>query len=445
MNMFKQIMAAGLAFFAISVAAHAQTIGGEVNIDGSRDDVTFIGGELSIRGDIDGDIFAISGNGRIDAVVHGDVQYFGGDIDLSGTVDGSVEIAGGDVNISARIGQDLNAAGGDVTIEGETGGDMHAAGGSVRITVLVGGDLNAAGGDVVIEAGTEVAGESKVVAGHVHYAGAAHGNADIEGGQVTLSGTFDGDVEVRAEEVILLSTARVAGLLTVRSPGEPEIADGAMVGSSDYQIEPFNFGTKHFNDLDFDTDGPWMHGPWNVIGAPFRFLGGAFAGSAFLLGLLAVLLAPRGVAGVAAAFRRRPLSAGVIGFISLAMSPVVVVMVTILLALTVVGALLIPLLWLLYLPILFLAFAFGGVAFGDLIFNRAGNGLGFGMRALSLLVVMAAGFALGVVPGLGAMMGLVLLCVGLGAWILAIGYRPGRDAEPMRASTLKDDNTVTQG
>jgi hypothetical protein len=46
MNSFKQIMAAGLAFFAISMGANAQVIGGEVNIDGSRDDVTFIGGEL---------------------------------------------------------------------------------------------------------------------------------------------------------------------------------------------------------------------------------------------------------------------------------------------------------------------------------------------------------------------------------------------------------------
>lgn len=445
MNMFKQIMAAGLAVFVMSVPAHAQTIGGEVNIDGSRDDVTFIGGDLNLRGDIDGDVFAIAGNGRIDAVVHGDVEYFGGDIDLRGTVDGSVEIAGGDVTISARIGRDLSAAGGDVTIEGETGGELHAAGGSIRITALVGGDLRAAGGDVAIEPASEVSGSSKIVGGHVHYAGATHGDADIEGGQVTLSGTFDGDVEVRAEQVTLLSTARIAGVLTVRSPVAPEIADGAVVGTTDYREEAFNFGTKHFNDLGFNTDGPWMHGPWNVIGAPFRFLGGAFAGSAFLLGLLAVLLAPRGVAGVAAAFRRRPLSAGVIGFVSLAMSPVVMVMVTILLALTVIGALLIPLLWLLYLPILFLAFAFGGIAFGDLTFNRSENGLGFGMRALSLLVVMAAAFALGVIPGLGAMVGFLLLCVGLGAWILAIGYRPARDGEPVRASTAKDDITVTQG
>tara|TARA_R110002124_G_scaffold14636_9_gene64871 strand:- start:1866 stop:3167 length:1302 start_codon:yes stop_codon:yes gene_type:complete len=431
-------MAAGLAFFALASAGAAQVIGGEVNINGSGDDIHFLGGELNIRGDIDGNIFAVAGDGRIDADVHGDVEFFGGDIDLSGVVDGSVEIAGGDVNITARIDGDLNAAGGDVNIAGETGGELNAAGGSVRIAVIVGGDLRAAGGEAVIESGTVVSGDSRVVAGSVEFLGTAHGDADIEGGHVSLGGVFDGDVDVRAEEVTVLPTARIAGLLTVRSPVEASIADGAVIGSVDYEFEPFNFGAKHWDDVEIDFDGPW-----GVIGAPFRFLGGVFAGSAFLLGMIAVLIAPRGVSAVAAAFRRRPLSSGVIGFVSLAMSPIVFVMVTILLALTLVGALLIPLLWLLYFPALFLAFAFGGVAIGDLIFNRTSGELGLGMRAVSLLVVMGVIFALGVVPGLGATLGVLLLCVGLGAWILAIGYRGDRG----RAQTAEPEmpSGVTAG
>ena len=438
MYRFKQVMAAGLAFFALASAGAAQVIGGEVNINGSGDDIHFLGGELNIRGDIDGNIFAVAGDGRIDADVHGDVEFFGGDIDLSGVVDGSVEIAGGDVNITARIDGDLNAAGGDVNIAGETGGELNAAGGSVRIAVIVGGDLRAAGGEAVIESGTVVSGDSRVVAGSVEFLGTAHGDADIEGGHVSLGGVFDGDVDVRAEEVTVLPTARIAGLLTVRSPVEASIADGAVIGSVDYEFEPFNFGAKHWDDVEIDFDGPW-----GVIGAPFRFLGGVFAGSAFLLGMIAVLIAPRGVSAVAAAFRRRPLSSGVIGFVSLAMSPIVFVMVTILLALTLVGALLIPLLWLLYFPALFLAFAFGGVAIGDLIFNRTSGELGLGMRAVSLLVVMGVIFALGVVPGLGATLGVLLLCVGLGAWILAIGYRGDRG----RAQTAEPEmpSGVTAG
>ncbi|SDL91486.1 hypothetical protein SAMN04488568_10336 [Maricaulis salignorans] len=440
MYRFKQIMAAGLACVALASTGNAQVIGGEVNINGSGDDIHFLGGELNIRGDIDGDIFAVAGDGRIDADVHGDVEFFGGDIDLSGVVDGSVEIAGGDVNIVARIGGDLNAAGGDVNIAGETGGELNAAGGSVRIAVIVGSDLRAAGGEAIIESGTVVSGDSRVVAGSVEFLGTAHGDADIEGGHVSLGGVFDGDVDVRAEEVTILSSARISGLLTVRSPVEASIADGAVIGAVDYEYEMFNFGAKHWDDVEIDFDGPW-----GVIGAPFRFLGGAFAGSAFLLGMIAVLIAPRGVSAVAAAFRRRPLSSGVIGFISLAMSPVVFVMITILLALTLVGALLIPLLWLLYFPALFLAFAFGGVAVGDLIFNRKAGELGLGMRALSLLLVMAVIFALGVVPGLGATIGVLLLCIGLGAWILAIGNRRDRNAARTGEPDIASGATVSEG
>ena len=440
MNMLKRIMAAGLAFIAVTATGYAQVIGGEVTINGSSDDIHFLGGELNIRGDVDGDIFAVSGDGRIDGTIHGDVEFFGGDIDLNGVVDGSVEIAGGDVNMAAMVGGDLNAAGGDVSIEGEVGGELNAAGGSVRVSAIVGGDLRAAGGEVVIEALTEVSGDSRVVAGSVEIMGTLNGDADIEGGHVVLNGAFGGDVEVTAEEVTVLSSTRIGGLLTVRSPVEPDIAEGAMIGTVDYQYEMFNFGAKHWDDIDIDFDGPW-----GVIGAPFRFMGGIFSGSAFLLGLLAVLIAPRGVAGVAAAFRRRPLSSGVIGFISLAMSPIVFVMVTILLALTLVGALLIPLLWLLYFPILFLAFAFGGVAVGDMIFNRNGGGLGLGMRALSLLLVMAVIFALGVIPGLGATLGVLLLCIGLGAWILALGYnRGGRSGETIEPAA-NQPSTASEG
>ncbi|WP_417497706.1 hypothetical protein [Maricaulis sp.] len=440
MNMFKRIMAAGLAFLAMTAAGYAQVIGGEVTINGSSDDIHFLGGELNIRGEVDGDIFAVSGDGQIDATVHGDVEFFGGDIDLNGVVDGSVEIAGGDVNIAAMVGGDLNAAGGDVSIEGETGGELNAAGGSVHIAAIVGGDLRAAGGEVVIEASTVVSGESRVAAGSVEILGTLNGDADIEGGHVVLNGAFGGDVEVTAEEVTVLSSARIVGLLTVRSPVEPDIAEGASIGAVDYQYEMFNFGAKHWDDIDIDFDGPW-----GVIGAPFRFMGGIFSGSAFLLGLLAVLVAPRGVSGVAAAFRRRPLSSGVIGFISLAMSPIVFVMVTILLALTIVGALLIPLLWLLYFPILFLAFAFGGIAVGDMIFNRKDGGLGLGMRALSLLLVMAVVFALGVIPGLGATVGVLLLCIGLGAWILALGHNRGGNGPVTADPAANHHNTASEG
>ena len=58
---------------------------------------------------------------------------------------------------------------------------------------------------------------------------------------------------------------------------------------------------------------------------------------------------------------------------------------------------------------------------------------------------MAVIFALGAVPGLGAMIGVLLLCVGLGAWILALGHRRERGDDRTAAPVMPHDNTVTEG
>tara|TARA_R110000868_G_scaffold2321_7_gene17311 strand:- start:28013 stop:29392 length:1380 start_codon:yes stop_codon:yes gene_type:complete len=448
MKIFKLIAAVGLAVSVLTGGVNAQMIGGEVSVDGSNDDVRFFGGELNVRGEIDGDIFAITGDGEIDATVHGDVKFFGGDLNLSGIVDGQVQIAGGDVTMSGDFADDVNVAGGDISIDGSVGGQLSAAGGSVQILASVGNGLRLGGGDIVIRQGSEIAGDSRIVAGELHFSGVNHGDVEIEGADITLDGLFEGDIDVTAERVHVLASTQITGELRVRSPMEARIEPGARIGSVDYQFEAFNFGAKHMDDIDVQIDGPW-----DVIDAPARFIGGAFIGSAFLLGLLALVLAPRGVGSVAAAFRRRPLSSGILGFISFALSPVVFVMLTVLLAITLIGVFLIPVLWGLYLPVLILAFALGGVAVGDLVFSRFSRHehMGLGLRALSLLVVMAVIFALGAVPGLGVVVGLLVMCVGLGSWILALGRRQPRERfddrmrEPRREPVRERDVDATDG
>ena len=118
---------------------------------------------------------------------------------------------------------------------------------------------------------------------------------------------------------------------------------------------------------------------------------------------------------------------------------------TVLLAITVIGAVPIPFLWILFWPFLLLCLGMGALAVGDLIFNRNPDvPLGLGMRLLSLLLVLAASVALGVIPGLGAIVGLILVFIGFGAWVLALG---GNDQPAPKASggSMHHDNAVTQG
>ena len=144
------VMALGLAIGLGATPVSAQMIGGEVDIDGHRSDVHFFGGELTVRGDVQGDVAALAGEGDIDANVTGSVNFIGGDISVRGTVGEDIEIAGGDVEVSADVAGDVSVAGGDVHVSGTVGGSLSTAGGSVEIDAIVEDRAHLAGGGIYV-------------------------------------------------------------------------------------------------------------------------------------------------------------------------------------------------------------------------------------------------------------------------------------------------------
>ena len=434
------VMALGLAIGLGTSAVSAQMIGGEVDIDGHRSDVHFFGGELTVRGEVQGDVAALAGEGDIDAHVTGSVNFIGGDISVRGTVGEDIEIAGGDVEIRADVGGDVSVAGGDVHVSGTVGGSLSTAGGSIEIDAIVEERAHLAGGGIYVSPTSQFRGGVELAAGEVELMGLIQGDLDAEASEISIGGTITGNVEIKAEEVYILDSARIEGTLEIRSPNEPVVAAGAQIGLLDYQYEDFNFGAKHWDDVDIDIDGPW-----ELIGAPFAFFGFAIPGAALLLGFMAVVLTPNGTSRIARTFRRKPLVSGFVGFLLFAFSPVLLVVLTVLLFITLIGAVLIPFLWILFWPFLLLCLGMGALSVGDLIFNRnPETPLGLGMRLLSMLLVLAGSVALGVIPGLGAIVGLLLVFIGFGAWVLALG----QGSEPAVLSpggTMHHDNTVRQG
>lgn len=424
--MRRMVMAGGLAITLFTGAATAQVIGGEVNVEGSSHDVIFLGGEMDVRGQIDGDIKGIAGSIQVDADVSGSVQLVGGEIDVSGTIGNDLDVAGGEVDSDARVTGDANFAGGDSRVGGTIGGMLNAASGHLEVTAQIGGDAKLAGGYIETGRTSNIAGEAEIVGGEVHLEGQIGGAVDIEGGEIHLSGTFLGDVEVLAEEVYVLDGTQISGELRIRSSHDPVIADGATFGSYDYEYERFNFGAKDWEHVDF---GPSFDFPTGVFSL---FIPGA----AFLLAAFASLIAPGGCASVAARFRDRPVVSGFLGFISFAMSPIFMIMMTILLAITVVGILLIPIMWIIFWPFMLLCMGFGAIAVGDMIFNRRPEerSLGLGMRLLSTFVVVAVFAALGALPGVGVLAGFFLLFIGLGAWVMSLGKRRQGPPPAMEAS-----------
>lgn len=405
------LLVAGFLCGAASGAAQAgQYIGGDLNLSfDENDDVLVLAADVVGEGRIGGDLTVFAADVRMNVTVDGEVQIVAADIELDGSIQGEVGLAGADIRVGADLFGDLDAAGADLTLNGTVAGDAALAGSTVILTP-----------DAVISGETEIGARELYMEGRLVQA------VEIHARDVVISGTIEGPLDIRARDVVFESSAVITGPVTVRSPKPPHVAEGAQIGELDYQQYDFD-DESDFNhpDVNFGIDDfGFAPSPWA--------LSGVFTASAFLLGLLVSLASPKGVASIASAFRRKPWVSGLLGLVVLAVLPILTITLFVLLLATVIG---IPLAFLLIfaLPIvLFLSYVFGGVVVGDLLLNRTGEAAGFGLRAGSLLVALLVLGLLSVIPFLGWLISMIVFCIGLGAWTIALFSRtkptPNMDA-----------------
>ncbi|MDG2044632.1 MAG: polymer-forming cytoskeletal protein [Maricaulis sp.] len=388
MSIKNMIVAAGLAALGFAGVSGAQVLGGDYHTQGSSQSIEVIAGEFRATGLIEGDIEGIAGDIDIDATVEGDIEVVGGDVNIAGDVEGYIETAGGDIDIEARVGGQISAFGGDVRFSGHGLSGLEMAGGHVELTAssIVEEDVNLAGDEVVI------------------------------------AGTVRGDVEVLAAHLRIESSAVIEGTISLEGPREAIIEPGATLTSPvDYTYEDFDFSFKHL-----------MHEMDIVLGV----IGMAIFAGSVLFGMLLIAILPNWITSVSQSFRRRPAVSGLVGLIMLAMLPVIMGVLSGILAATIVGIPLVALMWILYLPMHYVAFTLGVIAFGDLLLNRGGSEgrLGMGMRIISLLVAAVVLSALAFVPLLGVLIGFLTLWIGLGAWTLSIFDKESTETAPLAAA-----------
>ncbi|MFB6106463.1 MAG: polymer-forming cytoskeletal protein [Halobacteriaceae archaeon] len=138
--------------------------------------------------------------------VDGDLTVYGGNVEIRGTVNGDVEAFGGNVALaqSGTVTGDLRAYAGNVEVRGRVGGDVEASAGTVSLGPgsTVGGSLSAAGGTVTL-AGT-VAGDAEVGAETLTVAesGVVRGNLRYDAGTFTNQGTVQGTVTPNADVAV---------------------------------------------------------------------------------------------------------------------------------------------------------------------------------------------------------------------------------------------------
>lgn len=330
--------------------------------------------------------------------VRDDLYISGGTVQSIAPVDGDLAVVGGTVTVTGAVTGSVLAAGGTLTFGGAVGRTLRAAGGSLTITGRVASDAVVAGGNIEIGPNAEIGRDLVVAAGTMQVSGAVHRNALLSGGQVILSGTIQGDTEVRANGLIVLPTARLQGRLRYTAETPAEIHPGAQVVGG---IERLPARVAQPRTDAFKS--PYLR----------LFLGVLEALWLLALGLVAIALVPHRVRIVAEQIRTQFGISLLVGFILLVTVPVGAV----LLFATIIGIPLSAIAMLLYFATLCPAMIFSAVWLGELVttgwFRRPSASTSLYLALMIGVLILVILFAL---PWLGWIFRVLAVLVGFGAF-----------------------------
>lgn len=367
-----------------------------------------------------------SGDSLVKGGQHEENLYLAGaTVLVDADVVGDVVVAGGNVVVSRRVADDVLAAGGTLTITADVGDDVRAAGGSVSITNTVAGEVVAAGGDVTLGPGSAVGGRTWLAGGSLNLGGQIHGDVAVAGSTVILSGEFHRDVNVFAESLTLTSTAVIRGNLSYQGPQPAVLETGARV-----------FGETLFthSDVDFGqelTAHELLRHQWSAAGVVFAVL--AFSS------LLISLIMPRTSVRAARIAGDEWLKSILMGLVVLFITPPLAILLTFTFVLAPLGVAL----FLFYFVLLILALFIGVIFLANVIFRLLSYepGAARWKRAGAVVVAAALLSAVTLLPVAGAVIGTILLLLGLGAFTLQL-FRSATDTTPPKrlARAEEDDD-----
>lgn len=253
-------------------------------------------------------------------VVNDNLHVVGRSIFLSGRVRGDVLSAGGKVLSQGVISGDMLLAGGNVDVLGAVGGDVRAIGGEVTIGDRIGGDVVIAGGSVHLLSGSTVSGDVIVTGGRVVLDGVILGGVRVLAGQVVINGLVSGSVSAKVSESLAVNTgASIKGDLVYTAPAEAEVSPGALVSGTISFTQSGKVGKADLEAVIASIAGLFFF---------VKFL------SLLVASLLVVIFLHRIALMVSAGTLERPGRSLLVGFVSTIIIPVS----TLILFVTVVGA-----------------------------------------------------------------------------------------------------------
>jgi cytoskeletal protein CcmA (bactofilin family) len=387
-----------------------------------EDDLYVTAGEVVVDGTVRGDLIAFGGSIVVDGTVEGDLIGAARSVEIGGTVEDDVRIAGQTLLLGegAEVEDDLIAAAFSLenVPDSAVGGTLMYAGYQALLQGSVGEDVNAAanglelGGEVGANVDAEVDGE--------------------DGGPPAFLFAPQADLPTVDPGLTLTDSAAVGGDLTYESSTEARIDPQA-------QIEGEVIGEERPAEEEEDA--------YTFADAVFDHLRSFVA--LLLVGLILIWIAPNWLRRRAGTVLERPVASlgwGVLGLVAFLALGVAILLATLVLAvilgLLTLGGLvaLIVVLGLLAEVVLVLAFWISTNYLAQIVVSflaglllveavRPGRGSG---RVLPLVVGLILYVILRAIPVLGALVGLAVVLLGLGAlfhWIWA-KLRRGRAAPP---------------
>jgi cytoskeletal protein CcmA (bactofilin family) len=334
---------------------------------------------------VDDTLLAAGNIVRVEGVVNGDLLAFGGSVEVRGAVKGDLVSFAKRTVVSGTVKGNIYNFSNSLDLDGELGHSIYALVQSLRVN-----DRGHVGDGMLVGAG-DVSLEGEVNRSATMFAG----NADI-------SGSIGRELTMTGDNLTLTNTARISGNLSarVRQLKNVHIADGATIGGKrDIQAR---VRQSHFTR------------------PRFYFYQAVWLAGAVLVGWLGLVLFPGFFQATTQAVGSGWRSVG-LGVAVLAGVPVVIILT----AITLVGFPASLMLLAVYLVAIYLAKIWVGAFLGWILLKPAGATKGDWL--LGLLVGLLILTIVGLIPYLGSLVHVGVVCLGLGAFAWQL-YRASRPA-----------------
>jgi len=359
----------GVLVFALALPAStsaAETKHGDPNFtlpagEEVHTDLMVAGERTEIDGTVDGDLIVWSQVVIVNGHVKGDVICFGQELHINGPVDGNVRAFAENTDITAAVGKNVMAWTKVLNVEskGSVGGSVTVGSTDASLTGNIGGD----------------------VMGFTH--------------EMELNGPVGGDVRIHGDYLTVGSGADIKGHVRFEGKRNPEVAQGAKVGSIEHIVK------QSESEVGYQKPHFYVH---HII----------MWGVGFVYGMVFLLLLPTFYADATAACKKYAPAAG-FGILFLFATPIAAIIA----CCTIVGLGVGITTLLLYMVAIFTSTIFVAGWLGEALLGpKPGIGPMIGRLALGLFIL----HLLRVLPYVGGWILLIEIIWGMGAMVMTI-YR----------------------